>query len=140
MLYYSWVSHDGQARLLRAGFTLIRSTLGTFLTFQGEAERFLSFSSSFFFFSHSLRLPSSQSRSVTLPTPKDENQLCLQAKLNGLPSCEVRRRWKIHGEEKKLLKKNKTQVEEEEAERKCAHAVRNQKAQKKMFSPGLLFI
>lgn len=35
------MGHDGQARLLRAGFTLIRSTLGTFLTFQGEAERFL---------------------------------------------------------------------------------------------------
>lgn len=35
-------------------------------------------------------------------------------------------------ERKKLLKKqNKTQVEEEEAQRKCAHAVRNQKGKKK---------
>lgn len=54
MLYYSWVSHDGQARLPRAGFTLICSTLGAFLTFQGEAERFLSF---FFLFLFFLSLP-----------------------------------------------------------------------------------
>lgn len=131
MLYYSWVSYDGQARLLRAGFTLIRSTLGTFLTFQGEAERFLLLCLLSFFSSLSLRLPSSQSRPVTLPTPKDKNQLCLQAKLNGLPSCEVRRRRKIHGREKSCWKKTKHKSRRRRQREKCAHAVCNQKGKKK---------
>lgn len=43
-------------------------------------------------------------------------------------------------ESEKAVKKKQKHVEEGEAERKCAHAVRNQKGKKKMFSPGPAFI
>lgn len=91
--------------------------------------------SSFFFSSLSLRLPSSQSRPVTLPPPEDENQLCLQAKLNGLPSCEVRRCRKIHGERKALKKKQNTSRGRGGREKACPRCAQSQrKEKKKLFS------